>query len=199
MVTQIHLDCKLCYYVYTDDHNLRLMLFLTMHWNTCTTCGWWLWFTQSVSCAITYILIIGDLDSLSICMPFYSDGPATYYNTNTEYLLWKTGTWPECCNMQSLSQFSNLILVQGRGKPYGQVACKQCTQLWPEPLHLQLSNPLNQSSTTENPEWKYPLFSWCPDSDRLSTLMQQNSLLIMIIVFLHSCISWWGELCHWTM
>ena len=50
MVTWIHSDCKLCYCVHTNDHNLRPMIFLNMLWNT--TCGLWLGFTQQVSCAI---------------------------------------------------------------------------------------------------------------------------------------------------
>ena len=55
-----------CYYVHTNDHNLRPMFFLP--WNT--SCGWWLGFTQPVSCAIMYIrlIIIWDPCSFWLCL-----------------------------------------------------------------------------------------------------------------------------------
>ena len=70
-VTRIISASKLCSYVHTDDHNVKIP---TMH------CGWWLGFTQPVSCAHMYTLVIimwkpysfqpcpvdGDSDSLSL-------------------------------------------------------------------------------------------------------------------------------------
>ena len=73
-VTQIHLVCKLCSYVHTDDHDVKILLIPTM------PCGWWLGFTQAVSCTHMNTLMIimwescsfqpcpvdGDSDSLSV-------------------------------------------------------------------------------------------------------------------------------------
>ena len=62
-LTWIHSGCKLCLYVHSGDHYPNSL------WHPCLICLWmWLGFTQLVSCANMYTLVIITRNPCSLCV-----------------------------------------------------------------------------------------------------------------------------------